>query len=137
MNPKKQNWWSKHWGWALPCGCLGLVLILGGTITAIALGVMKGIGSTEVCQQAVERAQASPALTAEIGSPIETGWLIKGSINLNGASGEADLAVPLIGPSGKAKLHLEAELHAGEWSYQLLEAEVEASSNRIDLLKEP
>ena len=41
--------------------------------------------------------------------------------------------MPLKGPQGKATLYVVAEKSAGRWSYEVLELEVEATGERIDL----
>ena len=59
---------------------------------------------------------------------------LSGKTNVNGASGEADLAIPVSGPKGKGTLYVVAAKSAGRWSYTTLVVEVAKTGGRIDLL---
>ena len=69
-----------------------------------------------------------------MGSPIKEGLLVAGNINIRGSSGEADLAIPISGPKGKAILYAVATKSAGKWTFRTLEVAMEASGERIDIL---
>ena len=60
---------------------------------------------------------------------------LSGKTNVNGASGEADLAIPISGPKGKAKVYAVATKRAGRWTYSTLEVAVDGRNDRIDLLR--
>jgi hypothetical protein len=59
---------------------------------------------------------------------------VLGSINISGTSGNADLAVPLSGPKGKATVYVRARKAMGKWNYNFMQAAIEGSDERIDLL---
>lgn len=82
---------------------------------------------------AVTRARESPAVIAALGTPIREGRFTSGSTNVNGALGEANLAIPISGPKGKATVYVEAKKSAGVWRFQTLVARVESTGQRIDL----
>lgn len=132
--PQQPGWFSRHWK-LLVFGGIGLVLLLVvlfvGGIVLFVFGIMK---SNEPYQHAVAAAQANVELQRALGTPIETGWWVSGQINTSGPSGNADLAIPIHGPQGKATLYVVARKSAGEWVYNRLEAEVETTHVRTNLL---
>ncbi len=75
--------------------------------------------------------------TALHGEPIESGWLITGSINRSGSSGDADLSIPLRGPDGHGRLYVIADRRAGKWSFELAEVRLDGAADRVDLLERP
>ena len=92
--------------------------------------------SSDAYKGALARAKAEPAVVAALGSPIEDGMFVSGSTNVNGASGNANLAIPIHGPKGKATLYVVAEKSLGAWNYSNLVVEVKDTKQRIDLLHE-
>ena len=99
----------------------------------IVFGVMK---SSDVYEEALARAKASPAVSEALGAPIEAGWFTSGHISVNGPSGDAELSIPIAGPQGKGTTYLEARKSAGQWSFSRLEVEIAETKERIDLLHE-
>ena len=55
---------------------------------------------------------------------------------MNGASGEANLAITIYGPKGEGTLNVVAQKSAGAWNYSNLVVEVKETKKRIDLLHE-
>jgi len=47
----------------------------------------------------------------------------------------ADLAIPISGPKGKGTIYVKAAKSLGRWTYSDLIVEIQATRNRIDLLK--
>ncbi|HEU4387101.1 MAG TPA: cytochrome c oxidase assembly factor Coa1 family protein [Blastocatellia bacterium] len=132
---EKTGWLSRNWKWVLPVGCFGL-LAIGVAVVMLFLSLVFGkIKSSDVYQQAVAKASVDSAVVREIGQPIETGWLVGGTINWNGARGNADLAIPISGPKGKGTIYAVATKSAGQWTFTSLEVETEGSSTRINLLQ--
>ncbi len=135
MHQKKSgSWLSRNWKWVVPLGCLGAVAVFAAftvSIVFLVFGVMK---SSDVYKDAV--AQASPhALVVEaLGEPVEPGWYLSGTINVNGSSGDADIAIPISGPRGSGQIYAVATKSAGRWEYEILEVEIDGQPERIDLL---
>lgn len=131
-----RNWWSRNWKWLVPSGCLTILLLFAVFIFAIisfAFGIMK---STDVYKDALAQVRADPAVIEALGSPIKDGMILSGSTNVNGASGKADLAIPISGPKGKGTIYVVAEKSAGLWNYSILAVEISETKKRIDLLHE-
>ena len=118
----------------MPLGCFSvalLFLVFVGSIIVIVFSAMK---STDVYKEALARAKADPAVTEALGSPIKEGFLVSGNTNVNGASGESNLAIPISGPKGKGTIYVSANKALGQWNYSGLVVEVGQTRERIDLL---
>lgn len=129
----QRGWWSRNWKWFVPTGCFTLFVLFVAFITLIVLVVFGAMKSTDVYKTALRRAQQHPEVVEALGSPIDDGLFLSGSTNVNGASGSAELAIPISGPKGKGTLYVSATKSAGEWSYSKLVVEVKGTGNRIDL----
>ena len=92
--------------------------------------------STDVYKDALARAQVHPSVIEALGAPIEEGFLVSGNTNVNGASGEANLSIPISGPKGQGTLYVVATKSVGVWNYSSLILEVKKTKKRIDLLHE-
>ena len=129
------NWWTRNWKWFVPVGCLGTIVLLVAFVGSIALVVFSAMKSTDVYKDALARVEAHPSVIEALGSPIKEGFLVSGNTNVNGASGEANLSIPISGPKGKATIYVAAIKSLGEWNYSGLVVEIEKTHERIDLLR--
>ena len=135
MHTEKKGFWERNWMWALPCGCLGcLGLTIGACVTLVGttIGLVR---SSDVFEDALERARQDPRIIAELGEPIDAGWQVQGNFNLSDDSSEASYSIPLSGPDGDATLTVEATKHDEEWVFHRLEVRFDSSGDRIDLLE--
>ena len=130
------NWWTKNWKWFVPTGCFTILTLFAAFITLIVMIVFSAMKSSDVYKDALKRAKAEPAVIEALGSPIKDGMFVSGSTKVNGASGEANLAIPTYGPKGEGTLYVVAEKSVGAWNYSNLVVEVKKTKNRIDLLHE-
>jgi hypothetical protein len=127
------NWFGRNWKWVVPVGCLVPILFLVGCALAVfffAIGLLK---RTDAYKTALARAQENPAVIEAIGSPISQTGIVSGKSNVNGATGELDLSIPLRGPKGKATLYIKAKKSADIWYFQTMVAKIEKTEERIDL----
>ena len=119
----------------MPLGCFTVALmflIFAGSIVVIVFSAMK---STDVYKEALARAKGDPVVIEALGSPIKDGFLVSGNSNVNGASGESNLAIPISGPKGKGTIYVSATKSLGRWIYSGLVVEVSGTHDRIDLLQ--
>ena len=93
--------------------------------------------SQTAAHREVTRAKAHPAVIEALGSPITEGFLLSGNTNVNGASGEANLSIPVSGPKGKGTIYVAATKSLGRWNYSGLVLEIAKTHQRIDLLQRP
>ena len=130
--PKKTNWWL--WGCG---GCLGLVILGIIGIGVIFWGVMGVIKGSESYRTAFSAAAKSPEVQAELGTPIEAGFMPQGNVSTNGlgdsATGNADLTIPLKGPKGTGSVHYAASKSGGNWDVSDFTVTIDGSGKRITL----
>jgi hypothetical protein len=99
--------------------------------------VFSAVKSTNVYKDAFARAKTNPAVVEALGSPITEGFLVSGNTNVNGASGEANLSIPIAGPKGKGTIYVAAKKSVGQWTYSGLVVEIAKTHQRINLLQSP
>jgi hypothetical protein len=116
---------------AVSVGLLLVVLFVG----AIVAAVFGGMKSSEPYRFAMQTATHDPRVLSKLGSPVKAARLIEGSINLRNDSGEADLSIPVHGPTQAGLIHVVAKKSGGAWSYQQLTLTVWDGSERLDLLE--
>src|SRR5438876_12314872 len=97
----RPNWWKRNWTWFVPVSCFSILVLFVAFVVSIALIVFSAMKSTDVYKGALTRAQAHPSVIEALGSPIKEGFLLSGSTNVNGASGEANLSIPISGQMEK------------------------------------
>ena len=119
----------------MPVTVVTLAMFFVALVGSIALIVFSAIKSTDVYKEALTRAKAHPAVIEAIGLPITEGFLVSGNTSVNGASGEANLSIPISGPNGKATIYVAATKSLGQWNYSGLVAEIEKTHKRINLLQ--
>jgi hypothetical protein len=119
----------------VPVTVFTLAMFFVALVGSIALIVFSAIKSTDVYKEALTRAKAHPAVIDAIGLPITEGFLVSGNTSVNGASGEANLSIPISGPNGKATIYVAATKSLGQWNYSGLVAEIEKTHKRINLLQ--
>jgi len=67
--------------------------------------------------------------------PYQGGISRVGNTNVNGASGESNLAIPISGSKSKGTIYVSANKLLGQWNYSGLVVEVRQIHQRIDLLQ--
>lgn len=92
------------------------------TIVFIVFGALK---STDVYKTAVARAKADLRVRAVLGDDVHEGMFLSGNTNVNGASGQADLSIPISGSKGKGTIYVAATKSVGEWNYTQLVVKTE------------
>jgi Cytochrome oxidase complex assembly protein 1 len=130
----KGNWWKRNWKWFVPLGCSSMVVLFLALVGSIALIVFSAMKSTNVYKDALARAKANSAVIEALGQPIKEGFLVSGNTNVNGASGEANLSIPISGPKGKGTIYVKANKSLGRWNYSGLVVEIARTHQRINLL---
>jgi hypothetical protein len=129
----RKNWFVRNWKWLLPSGCLFAFLSALGFAAGVfflVVGMMRESGAYKI---AVLRARENSAVIEALGSPIKEGWLASGSSHSIGPGGDANLAIPIHGPKGKATIYVAAMEVAGIWHFNTLVVEIAETHQRIDL----
>ena|SRR3989442_1414124 len=133
--PIARTWWQRNWKWVVPGFLLSAVATLAAFAAVVHLTVQTVFRSSEVYGQALARVHANAEVSRELGEPLRHGWWIGGSIQTTIASGDADLAIPLSGPSGHGTLYVVARKKAGSWQFEILEMAVAGRQDHIQLLE--
>jgi hypothetical protein len=133
----KRNWWTRNWKWVVPAGCLAVLLLFIAFVGSMVMIVFSAIKSTDLYKDPLARAKTHPAVIEALGSPIRDGFLVSGNTNVNAASGEGNLSIPISGPKGKGTIYVAATKLLGRWNYSGLVVEIEKTHQRIDLLRGP
>jgi hypothetical protein len=131
----RPNWWTRNWKWVVPAGCFSILVLFVGFVGSIALIVFGAMKSTDVYKEALARARVNSGVIEALGSPITEGFLVSGNTNVNGASGDANLSIPISGPKGKGTIYVAASKSLGRWNYTGLIVEIAKTHQRIDLLQ--
>ena len=132
--PPRGGWWSRNWKWFVPTGCFTLILLGVIFVVCIFFFVFSILKSSDVYKIAVTRAKSDQRVVAALGTPIQEGLVPSGKTNVNGPSGEADLAIPISGPKGKATIYAVGTKSAGQWEFSKLAVQT-GDGQMIDLNK--
>jgi hypothetical protein len=132
--PPRKSWWGRNWKWFVPTGCLGFVLLVAGFVAFLVMVIFGAMKSSDVYKDALAKTRANQEVIDALGSPIKDGMFLSGNTKVDGASGEANLAIPISGPKGKGTIYVAASKSAGQWTYATLVAEIEKTHERIDLI---
>ena len=130
----ERNWFGRNWKWALPTGCLLMVVLVAAFLGAIFFFVFSMMKTNTAYQHAMESARGDTEVVAALGQPITEGWFVSGSFEETGPSGQASFAIPVSGPKGAGTIYVEAKKSAGQWNYEVMAVQVDGSGTRIDLL---
>ncbi len=85
-------------------------------------------------QESLARARANPVVIQKLGTPIELGWIIEGSINQGSINGDIDVAIPISGPKSKATIYSVGHKASGRWTYSRMEVEFPGEDRRVNLM---
>ena len=121
--------------WIVLAAVLGGVLLFVLFIGAIFAVVFGSIRSSEPFRHALQVASHDPRALSMLGGTVKPGWLVSGNISVQNDSGQADLSIPVQGPTHKGTIHVVAKKSEGEWTYDKLMLEVDDSPERVDLLQ--
>ena len=109
---------------------------LGGCALFIG-GIFSTLKNSEPAERSLEMIARDPAVIAELGSPVEQGWMVGGNINLANADGHAGLHHPVSGPSGSGSARLLATRSANRWTFDEITVTIDGSGKVIDVLNPP
>jgi hypothetical protein len=128
-NPAQpRSWWSRNWKWVVPLGALSVVALCGGFFAAIFSIVFGMIKSSPPYEESLAMIQAHPEIREVIGTPIEPGFLVTGSIEVNPSSGFADIAYTVSGPRGSADVSVVAEKSGAQWTFESIDVEIDTGA---------
>lgn len=133
MDDVQRGWWSSNWKWALPSGCLLVVVMLFGGCVALVVQLAGAVKESAPYVTALDRLRASPDAVAVLGEPIGTDWGFSGGFNDRGDHGDAHYSQDVSGPDGQGTLYVEAIKDEGRWRYRVLQLVPRGDHENIDL----
>ena len=112
--PLRENPQRRHIPrWIVWCA---VILALATAGAGIFIGVISFLKSSEPFRMTMMEIRGSEAIEAMIGSGIEPGFLVTGSVSyLGSGGGEAELRIPVTGSKGEGVAFSQATRNAGTW----------------------
>lgn len=138
MPAQRRSWWSRHWKWLVPTAVLLPLLSCTGAITVLFVTVFGTLKGSEPFRYSLAEVRGNAAVQAELGTPIEPGFMVWGSLGFKssaggGATRSVDLHYRATGPRGSANIYVIGTKSSGAWSYSVLLAKIEATGRQIKL----
>lgn len=140
MEPQNQhkNWIGRNWKWALPAGgCLIVLVLIIVFVVSLVTGVSSLFKNSEPYQYALEQANQSEWVDANLGVPLEVDGIASGNINLSDDNSSADLSIPVKGTKAEGDILVIAEKTGDSWEYLKMEVSVDGSEETHSLLDNP
>ncbi len=103
---------------------LGIVVLCVACFGIFLVGIDSLLKSSEAYQMALVTAQNHPTAQQLLGTPIQDGLFITGSVSESGATGSADLQIPVSGPNQSGTLYVSAVKEEDTWRFTSLVLEV-------------
>ncbi len=116
---------------AVGCGIvvIGFCVFIAG-VMIVAFGALH---RTDAFRTSFDRASHDPRVKAALGSPIEAGLLIRGTVNAERGHGHADIHFKILGTHQEAQVHVIGDREGREWHYTTMMVEPD-HGNAIDLI---
>jgi hypothetical protein len=132
-NYLRQSWFHRNWKWFVPTLLVMAVVCFGVMVLSL---VQYSFRNSGVFEMALVRARHSPRVVEAVGPSIKTGWFIGGSIQTKGATGWAELSIPISAERGEGTVFIRASKRANVWEPSVLVFENDGGDESIDLLRE-
>ena len=120
---------QRLWAWA------GVVAVT--AVPMLFLVAFLGIGwvlkNSDVYATSLDLVRRHPLVQAELGVPIEAGWMISGNIEITNQGGSAEMEYSVSGPSLAGTVYVEGARGRGLWTIEALIVEIDATGRRLDL----
>lgn len=123
---------QRNWALAGLAVLLALPLLMGLFFYLISLIFT----SSDAYKLSLEQVRANKSVIEIMGEPIQPGWFITGQIKTSGASGTANLSIPISGPNCSGNAISRSTKIDGEWKFHLLIVKFDCNSDTIVLINE-
>ena len=133
-NSPQKNWFERNWKWFVPVLVVTVLFVFILSIAGLFFGITSIMKRSETYQYPMKLVNDNARITELLGSPVESGFMIQGNINISGGSGNSNISIPIKGPKGKGVIYVNAVKKAGVWEYKVLSVCIKGE--RIDLAKE-
>jgi hypothetical protein len=133
MATRRPTWFAKDRKWFLPVVISAAILLVGSFIYGLFSAIEHAFSNTYPYKLAVKTAIESLDVAALIGSPAHIGRFSTGEVHYFGSEGNANLRIPISGPTGKGDIIVAANKHANRWTFESFEVDVEGHEQPIQL----
>ncbi len=131
------TWFKYNWKWALPMVALGIfVPVTSFIFVTIILISYLTVRTSTIYKQAMVAVRTDDRIVELIGSPIQPGLFVLGTISRRTSGTMVNLTIPLYGPEGKATAFAVAAKTEGNWDFTTLQVQVKSRQAHVDLLKD-
>jgi hypothetical protein len=93
-----------------------IVLLFGGLFVGGLTLIARSMKDSPAYRASLEYLRKAPQIHADLGSPIEDGFMPSGRIAASGDGGSADLSIALEGPKGAGRAHVTLTRGLTGWS---------------------
>lgn len=119
----------QNWQIYLGIGASGLL------VTALfTFAIFQIMKSSDAYRISLAQVQSNSVAIDLLGTPIEPGWWMAGSIQVSGPSGSADISYPVHGGKATGTVCVRAAKSMGQWQLGALVLELKPSKQRHNLL---
>lgn len=119
-----------------------VLIVLGSFIPIVAMISGIGWGVTKLMKGeayalSLENVYANDEVATYLGTPIEAGYFVLGSISTNNGSGTADINYTVEGPNNSARVYVIASKKLGLWTIEDQVVQISESDIRITIVESP
>jgi hypothetical protein len=125
------GWLGSGWR-ARAVAFVGLFALVWLIVALVETWASSQMRSSDATKLTIAAAEASPALTEELGRPLKMGTLISGYVSAS--TGTAQVEVPVSGPHGNGVLYAKVLRQSGAWQVQSLEFRGDGTAANLVLL---
>jgi hypothetical protein len=125
--------WLNNWKILVPVVLGTLIVCLGLFVFVILTFVYSMFRSSYPYKFAIQSANQSAAVAAEVGTPFRVGWLMTGNANYSNSDGDVNLSIPISGDRGRGRIIVVAKERAKQWRFATIEVDVTGKETPIQL----
>lgn len=115
--------------WAI-AGVISWIVVIGAVVSMFTF-LLKG----EVYEKSLAEIRSHGQVIELLGSPIEPGLFVAGSVKVSGPDGAASIQYSLSGPKGAANAYVRATRELGQWTIRDIVVRSDDNSRTIQVLK--
>ena len=132
--PPQKGWWSRNCLWVVLATVL-IVVLAGVFCCGFGANAIFGIAKkTEAYKMSLDLVKNDPRVAAELGTPIEPGWLAGGGED--DVSGMAEVVYRVSGPTGSGTVAAQAHKQEGVWGLTQVQVQTDEGKS-LNLLERP
>ncbi len=130
------NWLKYNWKWLLPMAVLGIfVPVTSCVLVTVLLISFLAVRTSRIYKQTMAAVRTDDRVGRLIGSSIQPGLFVLGTVSRRVSGTMVNLTIPLYGSTGRATAFAVANKIEGNWHFSTLMVQTKGQENQINLLK--